>query len=98
MSLCIGRSYPRLRFDARLTQFSSPPSARWLVVVSIARIGRPPFYRGGPASTETTPATSPSPSETARCASTEDHQAPSPPLFRGSFPIPLQRVAWSILY
>jgi hypothetical protein len=36
-----------------------PPSARWLVVVSTARIGRPPFYRGGPASTETTPATSP---------------------------------------
>jgi hypothetical protein len=27
-------------------------------VVSIARIGRPPFYRGGPASTETTPAIS----------------------------------------
>jgi len=62
-------------------------------VVSIARIGRPPFYRGGPASTETTPATSPSPSEAARCASTEDHQAPSPPLFRGSSLFPF--IGWA---
>src|SRR3954465_6237558 len=71
-------------------QISSPRSARWLVVVSIARIGRSPFYRGGPASTETTPATSPSPSEAARCARTEDHQAPASPLFRGSSLFPFK--------
>ncbi|NWF71739.1 MAG: efflux RND transporter permease subunit [Nitrospirae bacterium] len=38
-------------------------------MVSIARIERPPFYRGGSASTETTLAASPSPSEAAHCVS-----------------------------
>ena len=41
-------------------------SARQLVVVSIARIERPPFHRGGSASTETIPAVSPLPSKLAR--------------------------------
>ena len=41
-------------------------------MVSTARIERPPLYRGGSASTETLPATSPSSSEPARCTSTED--------------------------
>ena len=46
-----------------------------------ARIERPPLYRGGSASKKNgLPAPSPH-SEAARCASTEDHQAPSPPLF-----------------
>jgi len=47
-----------------------------------AHIERPLFHRGGSASKKNGLPT-PSPhSEAARCASTEDHQAPSPLLFR----------------
>ncbi len=47
-----------------------------------ARIERPLFHRGGSASKKNGLPT-PSPhSEAARCASTGDHQPPSPPLFR----------------
>ena len=42
-------------------------------MVSTSRIERPPLYRGGSASIETIPATSPSSSQTARCTSTGDH-------------------------
>src|SRR5438309_5858588 len=47
-----------------------------------ARIERPPFYRGGSASKKNGLPAPSHPSEAARCASTEDHQVPSPPLFR----------------
>jgi hypothetical protein len=65
-------------------KFNSLPSLAFsdaTGVFSTARIERPLFHRGGSASTETIPAASPSHSEAARCASIEDHQAPSPPLF-----------------
>ncbi len=41
-----------------------------------------PFHRARSASKKGTWPLPPHPSEAARCASTEDHQAPSPPLFR----------------
>jgi len=47
-----------------------------------ARIERPPLHRGGSASKKGTWPLPLNPSEAARCASTEDHQAPSPPLLR----------------
>ncbi len=46
-----------------------------------ARIERPPFYRGGSASKKNGLPTPSHPSEAARCASTGDHQAPSPTPF-----------------
>jgi hypothetical protein len=46
--------------------YSLPVSSEAAGVVSIARIGRPPFHRGGSASTETMPAVSPSSSKLAR--------------------------------
>jgi hypothetical protein len=48
---------------------------------STARIERAPFHRARSASKEGTWPLPPHPSEPARCASTEDHQAPSRPLF-----------------
>jgi hypothetical protein len=47
-----------------------------------ARIERAPFHRARSASKKGTWPLPPHPSEAARCASTEDHQAPSPPLFQ----------------
>jgi hypothetical protein len=41
-----------------------------------------PFHRARSASKKGTWPLPPHPSEAARCASTEDHQAPSPPLLR----------------
>ena len=46
-----------------------------------ARIERPPLYRGGSASKKNGLPAPSHHSQAARCASTEDHQAPSPPLF-----------------
>ena len=48
---------------------SLPVSSEAAGVVSIARIERPLFHRGGSASTETMPAVSPSPSKLARFSS-----------------------------
>jgi hypothetical protein len=57
-----GCSPPRPSEAARCTRDnSSPASSEAAGVVSIARIERPPLYRGGSASTETTPAVSPPP-------------------------------------
>jgi hypothetical protein len=49
-----------------------------------ARIERAPLYRGGSASKKNGLPAPSHPSEAARCASTEDHQAPSPPLSASS--------------
>ena len=46
-----------------------------------ARIERAQFHRARSASKKGTSPLPAHPSEAARCASTEDHQAPSPPLF-----------------
>jgi len=53
-----------------------------------ARIERAPFHRARSASKKGTWPLPPHPSEAARCASTEDHQAPSPSL-RSRFPTSL---------
>ncbi len=52
----------------------SPALSEVAGVVSTARIERPPLYRGGSASKETIPATSPPSSQTARCTSTGNYQ------------------------
>ena len=62
---CASRKEPELH-SSSATTFSGAAG-----VVSTARIERPPFYRGGSASTDTPPAASPFPSEAARCASTK---------------------------
>ena len=49
---------------------------------SNARVERAQFHRARSASKKGTWPLSPHPSEAARCASTEDHQAPSPPFVR----------------
>jgi hypothetical protein len=48
---------------------------------STARIGRAPLHRARSASREGAWPLPPPPSEAARCASTEDHQVPSPLFF-----------------
>jgi hypothetical protein len=54
----------------------------WPRLPFTARIGRAQFHRARSASKKDTWPLPPHPSEAARCASPEDHQAPSPPLFR----------------
>ena len=76
--------WPRLRSTARIERghsnsLTSPEGVGRLFFT--ARIERPPFYRGGSASKKNGLPAPSHHSEAARCASTEDHQAPSPPLF-----------------
>jgi hypothetical protein len=52
----------------------------WPRLPFTARIGRAPFHRARSASKKGTWPLPSHPSEAARCASTEDHQAPSHPL------------------
>src|SRR5882762_7890838 len=66
---------------ARAFQLSIPlPLGEWPRLPFTARIERPLSYRGGSASKKGTWPLLPHPSEAARCASTEDHQPPPPPL------------------
>ena len=62
--------------------FSTSLLGEWPRLPSTARIGRAQFHRARSASKEGTWPPPLHPSEAARCARTEDHQAPSPPLFR----------------
>ena len=81
-----------MRVGLRLN--SSPAFSEVAGVVSTARIERPPFYRGGSASTETIPATSPSSSQTARWTSTGDYLVCPPMLFPRPLISAQSRVAW----
>ena len=56
----------------------------WPRLPFTARIERAQFHRARSASKKGTWPLLPHPSEAARCVSTEDHQAPSPPLLRES--------------
>jgi len=58
------------------------PLGEWPRLPSTVRIERPPLHRGSSASKKGTWPLPSHPSEAARCASTEDHQAPSRPLLR----------------
>ena len=80
-------AHPLARRDVPLAQarafhYLSLPLGEWPRLPFTARIERPLLYRGGSASKKGTWPLHPHPSEAARCASTDDHQAPSPPLFR----------------
>ena len=76
----ISRDMPLAR--ARAFQPLYLSSREWSRLPFTARIERAPFHRARSASKKGTWPLPSYPSATARCASTEDHQAPSPPLFR----------------
>ena len=67
---------------ARAFQSSSPLGKGVARLPFTARIERAPFHRARSASKKGTWPLPSGLSEAARCASTEDHQAPSPPLLR----------------
>src|SRR5207253_10129504 len=77
---------------ARAFQFPILPLGEWPRLPSTARIERAPFHRARSASKEGTWLLPPHPSEAARCASTEDHQPPSP-LFQQSAKLNTERLA-----
>ena len=67
---------------SRAFQLAKPRFREWPRLPFTARIERAHSYRARSASKEGTWPLPPHLSEAARCASTEDHQPPSPPLFR----------------
>ena len=77
-----GESLRCLRVAKEMFPFLTPFLMQGDRLPFTARIERPPLYRGGSASKKNGLPTPSHHSDAARCASTEDHQAPSPPLFR----------------